>query len=286
MIIAPVEHGDPTESTYAEELLFKEARLRARRRRWTFGFLLLLALAVGVTIITTMVFTSAPSKTTPSVSTARFIKLMRGGADKAYVATYQVKDYDFFSSGSIVVANIPSAPGAKAIPNVDGYSSTLRSAYVYRGADGRIVQWIQNGTNVSACVNVPSSTGYKDLQCSRPSPFLQENGFAEEGVGLVPANILQSVESFSSTWLSNSPSIYFEESDRFGRLQCLLQTELNGGMRQTTCLDHDGFVVSSVLRNGPSPGGQVKLTTLRHNPAGKDLKTLVKPTRAFILPPV
>jgi hypothetical protein len=286
MIIAPVEHGDPTESTYAEELLIKEAHLRARRRRWTFGFLLLLALAVGVTIITTMVFTSAPSKTTPSVSTARFIKLMRGGADKAYVATYQVKDYDFFSSGSIVVANIPSAPGAKAIPNVDGYSSTLRSAYVYRGADGRIVQWIQNGTNVSACVNVPSSTGYKNLQCSRPSPFLQENGFAEEGVGLVPANILQSVESFSSTWLSNSPSIYFEESDRFGRLRCVLQTELNGGMRQTTCLDHDGFVVSWVLRNGRIPVGQVKLTTLRHNPAGKDLKTLVKPTRAFILPPV
>jgi hypothetical protein len=286
MIIAPVEHGGPTESAYAEELLIKEAHLGARRRRWTFGFLLLLALAVGVTIITTTVFTSAPSKTTPSVSAASFIKLMRGGADKAYVATYQVKDYDFFSSGSIVVANIPSAPGAKAIPNVDGYSSTLRSAYVYRGTDGRIVQWIQNGTNVSACVNVPSSTGYKDLQCSRPSPFIQSNGFAEEGVGLVPANILQSVESFSSTWLSKSSSIYFKESDRFGRLQCLLQTELNGGMHQTTCLDHDGFVVSSVLRNGRSPGAQVKLTTLRHNPAGKDLKTLVKPTVAFFLPPV
>jgi hypothetical protein len=284
MIIAPTEHDVAPESSDPAELLIKEARQKARRRRLHLG---LVVLAVFVIIAATLIAIGrVTTPATKATSVANFIKLMRGGADKAYVATYQVKDYDFFSSGSIVVANIPSAPGTKAIPNVDGYSSTLRSAYVYRGTDGRIVQWIQNGTNVSACVNVPSSTGYKDLQCSRPSPFLQSNGFAEEGVGLVAANILQSVESFSSTWLSKSPSIYFEESDRFGRLQCLLHTELNGGMRQTTCLDHDGFVVSSVLRNGPSPGGQVKLTTLRHNPAGKDLKTLVKPTRAFILPPV
>lgn len=286
MIIAPVEHGDATVSTNAGELLIREARLRARRRRWTFGFLLLVALAVGVALITTMIFTSAPSKTTPSVSAASFIKLMQDGADKAYVATYQVKEYDFFSSGSIVVANIPSAPGATAIPNADGYSSTLRSAYVFRGTNGRIVQWILNGTNVSACINVPSTTGYKDLQCSRPSPFIPSNGFSEEGVGLVPANILQSVESFSSTWLSNSPSIYFEGSNRFGTLQCLLQTESHGGMRQTTCVDHDGFVVSWALRNGRIPVGQVKLTSLRRNPTGGVLKTLVTPTKALILPPV
>ena len=46
MIIAPVEHGDPTESTYAEELLITEARQKTRRRRFRLGLIILAVLVI------------------------------------------------------------------------------------------------------------------------------------------------------------------------------------------------------------------------------------------------
>ena len=91
------------------------------------------------------------------------------------------------------------SPGTKGTPNVDGYSATGRMAYVFNGPTGRIVQWIQDGTNVSAC-EMSDSTGtyvsgtFGKLECSRPSPYVPSNGFLEESLGLVPTYVDDSTD--------------------------------------------------------------------------------------------
>jgi hypothetical protein len=137
---------------------------------------------------------AASSKTSNSGLVANFNALMKKADSSRFVLTYHVGGYPVLSYGKVVVAQIPSPPGTKVIKNADGYSSTRRTAYVFHGPSGRIVQWIQNGTKVSACVNVLLSGTYVSgafgkLECSRPSPFIPSNGYAEEGVGFVPTYV-------------------------------------------------------------------------------------------------
>ncbi len=245
---------------------------------------IIVALVIVATLMTTDLTTTAgpPSRSTVS----SFLKLLRHGSNTSYTASFKVTDFDFYESGSIEVTNVPSPPGTKAVANVDGYASTLHTAYVYRGARGRLVQWIQSGSNVSACLTIPTSTGYTDLQCSRESPFIPSNGFILEGIGLVPAYVYQQVENFAPTYLSQRPSIRNESSERFGTLTCLVQKERSGPMKQTTCADGAGFVVSWTTFNGQTVIGRATLESFSHAPSPRLLKTLVKPTKSLILPPV
>ena len=91
--------------------------------------------------------TSKRSRTTTSVTT--FINAIQHANDARFVATYRLRSYLFFSSGTIVIAQIPSPPGTRATTNADGYSGSGRYAYLFRGSTGRIIQWIKIGTNVS-----------------------------------------------------------------------------------------------------------------------------------------
>ena len=96
--------------------------------------------------------TSKRSRTTTSVTT--FTNAIQHANDARFVATYRLRSYLFFSSGTIVIAQIPSPPRTRATTNADGYSGSGRYAYLLRESTGRIIQWIKIGTNVSACVNV------------------------------------------------------------------------------------------------------------------------------------
>lgn len=242
-----------------------------------------LALAAGLSLVAAA--TLAPPSSADGESLNNFVNLMTKGTRSAYIATYRVKHFVYFSPGTITVANLPRLPGAKPTPNVDGYSSTLRSAYVFRGNDGHLVQWIHDDANVSACTNVPSPSGYKDLQCSRPSPYVQSNGYGEEEVGFVPAFVLQTVKTFDSTYLAKPSSIFFRVSPRFGPLRCILQKQVKGPMQQTTCVNRAGVLVSWSSRNGQNNAGQAKLTTLSHHPTARNLATMRRPTMSIILPP-
>lgn len=214
-----------------------------------------------------------------------FVNLMTKGTSSAYVASYQVTHFVYFSPGTITVANLRPLPGATPTPNVDGYSSTLRSAYVFRGLNGHIVQWIHNDANVSACTNTPTPSGYGDLACSRPTPYIQTNGFGEEEVGFVPAFVLQTVKNFDSTYLAKPSSIYSEVSHRFGILRCIRQKQVHGSMQESTCVDRAGVLVSWSSRDSQNDSGQVVLRSLSFHPTVSDLATMRNPSKAIILPP-
>jgi hypothetical protein len=244
----------------------------------------IMVVAASLTLTLTGVTEAAPSK---SVSdTTQFVGLMKKGVSSAYVATYAVSNYDFFSTGSITVANLPPRPGTKAPTNADGYSSDVEMSYVFRGKGGHIVQWIQDETRVSACVGGPFHSGNSSLQCSRPFQFIPSNGFAEEGVGFVPENVLQNFENFDSTFDARSSVVFTESSKRFGNLQCIRQAQVHvkDSERETTCLNRGGLLVSWMSHN---PGGTIRvvLAKLSIHPTKEDFVTLKRPTKAMILPP-
>lgn len=227
---------------------------------------------------------AAPSKTSNSALVAKFRQSIKKADDTRFVLTYHVGGYLWLAYGKIVVAQIPSPPGTKVTTNVDGYSGTGRMAYLFHGPSGRIVQWIQNSTNVSACVNVLLSGTYVSgtfgkLECSRPSPFIPSNGFAEEGMVFVPTYVDSQLTALQPTLAKVST-----KSSRFGTLRCLVQTQET--TTQTTCINHAGFVVSWFLQNGMGSFSRVILSSLKRDPTASDFKTLIAPTKALILPPV
>ena len=211
--------------------------------RWT-TLALVTVIAVLLILLTTGTFSSAPSAKPQTVG--GLVRLMRKGANSAYVATYEISGYAYFSRGTLTVANMPPAPGITSRPNIDGYSSTLESSYVFRGTNGRIVQWIQDKTNVSACSNGPALSGKRSLECSRPFAFIPSNGFAEESMGFLPTNMLNGF----GTGPSSSSSISSETSQQFGELQCILLRQDRGTFRQSTCVNRRGLLVSWTTRNG------------------------------------
>lgn len=240
--------------------------------------------AASLTPMVAGVSEAAPSKGVSD--TAQFIKLMKRGVNSAYVATYEVSNFDFFSWGSITVANLPPRPGIKVPANVNDYSSDLEASYVFRARDGRIVQWIQDHTRVSACTNGAPPAGNEKLQCSRPFQYIPSNGFAEESVGFVPETVLQNFETFDPEFKGQSSLISSRSSKRFGTLRCVRQVQVHekDPERETTCLNRSGLVVSWTSVN---PGGTVRvlLTHLSTNPTKTNFATLKKPTKAMILPP-
>src|SRR5665213_687352 len=165
--------------------------------------------------------TSSPrsAKTTSTTSVTNFVDSMKRANGATFVATYQVENFTFFQSGTIVVAQIPSPPGTKPTTNADGYSGSGRYAYLYHGAKGRVAQWIKIGTNVSACMTRPRHTSYGALQCSRPSPYLPSNGFAMQDTGFVPTYVLQELVGTKSP---KPLTITTHESKRFGPLRLSL----------------------------------------------------------------
>ncbi len=228
---------------------------------------------------------AAPSKTSNSALVASFSALMKKADGSRFVLTYHVGGYPVLAYGKIIVAQIPSPLGTKVTKNTYGYSGTGRMAYVFHGPSGRIVQWIQNGTNVSACVNVLRSGTYVSgtfgkLECSRPSPYIPSNGFAEEALGFVPTYVESQLTAIQPTRTKVST-----KSSQFGTLRCLIQTT-SGPATQTTCINHAGFTVFWFFQNGSGSFSKVILSALRRDPSSVDFKTLIAPTRALILPPV
>jgi len=228
---------------------------------------------------------AAMAKTSNAVSVANFVESMKKAGGAHFVLTYRLNGYSFLSDGTIVIAQIPSPLGTKVTTNADGYSGTGRFAYVFYGPTGRIVQWIKNGTNVSACENVLLTGTYVSgtfgkWQCSRPSPYIPSNGFAEEDVGFVSTYVVQSVTGMGRTQAKLSAKV----SQEFGPLRCLIQT--SGTTTQTTCINQAGFIVSWLLQNGMGSFSRAILNSLKHDPTASDFKTLLPPTKAFIMPPV
>jgi hypothetical protein len=250
--------------------------MTVRWKAWTTVGLVTVT-ATLLTLSVTGSFESAPSAKPQSVG--EMARLMIKGAKGAYVATYEISNYAYFSAGSLVVANIPPVTGTKVRPNLDGFSSTLESSYVFRGTNGRIVQWIQKKTNVSACSNGPFVSGTRKLECSRPFAYIPSNGFVEEGLGLLPANMVNDFDG-----VSYHESIFSKSSKRFGELQCLRQWQTVGSFQSITCINRSGLTVSWTTRKGAKLLGHAQLTALSDHPTQKNFTTLVKPTRAVILP--
>ncbi len=231
----------------------------------------------------------APTNTGQATSMAKFIDSMKQANGTRFVVTYRLNRYLFFQDGTIVIAQIPSPPGTKVKTNVDGYSGTGRYAYILRGPTGRIIQWIKNGTNVSACTNVPITGNYDNgtfgpLRCSRPSPYIPSNGFAEEDAGFVPTYVLQSVTELVGVHSQKKAMITTRVSQEFGPLRCL--TQYSGPTTQTTCIDQAGFIVSWLLQNGSGYSSRSTLTSIDHHPTADDFTTLLRPTTSLLLPAV
>jgi hypothetical protein len=252
----------------------------------TFTVAIVAAVGVSSAFAPSMSANAATSNSGDRASVANFVESMKRASTTHYVLTYHVGGYSILSYGKIVVAQIPSPPGTKVAANAYGYSGTGRYAYVFHGPTGRIVQWIQNGTNVSTCVNVLLSGTYYSgsfgkLECARPSPYIPSNGFAAQGVGFVPAYIVESVTGMALT----NATIKAKVSTEFGRLRCLIQSSDTTTI-QTTCINGAGFVVSWFLQNGMGSFSRAILSSLERNPTASNFKTLIPPTEAFILPPV
>ncbi len=229
--------------------------------------------------------TSTRSQTATSVAT--FTNEMQHANDARFVATYRLRSYLFFASGTIVIAQIPSPPGTRVTTNADGYSGSGRYAYLLRGPTGRIIQWIKIGTNVSACVNVLVAGNFENgtfgkLRCSRPSPYLPSNGFAETDAGLVPTYVRQQVTAMAAVPSRERAAITSKSSRAFGPLRCLAQ--FSSPTRQTTCIDRAGLVVSWLLRTGSRYSSSATLASINRHPAPVDFATLLRPTAALILP--
>jgi hypothetical protein len=238
---------------------------------------------VGFAVDSGQAANAASSKISNTTLVANSRESMKKADGTRFVLTYHVGGYPVLSYGKIVVAQIPSPPGTKVTTNADGYSGTGRMDYLFHGPSGRIVQWIQNGTNVSACVNVLlkgtyTSGAFGKLECSRPSPFVPSNGFAEEELGFVPTYVDQSLTAIQPTKATTS-----SRSSQFGALRCLIQTSAT--TTQTTCINRAGFIVSWYLQSTGS-FSRVILSSLKRDPTASDFKTLIAPTKALILPPV
>jgi hypothetical protein len=264
---------------HSAELLIREAKQRHRHRRFLIGAVLLAAV---LSVVATLLV-SRPSKNSLAnvTSVNGFIASMKRADETGYVATYRIKDFSIFQDGTIVFAQIPSPPGTKSIENKDGYSGSGEYSYIfYGGSDHVIRQWIIVNTNVQACLKWPHSPD-KNLVCGRPGPYLPSNGYAEEGMGLLPPYVVNAVES--NVGKGTIEHLLTKSSKEFGSLRCLTQ---DNSSPQTTCIDRSGYVVSWSNKANPSYSPSMTLTKLKRHPTANNFAPLVKPTVAFVLPPV
>ena len=226
-----------------------------------------------------------PAASTMSVSTARFVNSLRHADATAFVATYRLTNYLYFQDGTLVVAQIPSPPGTTSTPNVDGYAGTGRRAFVYRGPDHLLAQWIEIGTNVSACQRPPDPSGSGPLTCSKPNPYIPSNAFAMQDAGFVPTYVASSLAQFAAATSRAHPTVSTlstRVSRAFGPLTCLRQRQTP--TVQTTCLDGAGYLVSWAEYNGASFTAGASLLSLGRRPSARAFSTLGAPTKSFLLP--
>jgi len=279
----PLEHDQRDErdaiDRHSAELLIQAAKQRHRRRRFLFGAVLLATVLVAVT----SVVASRPNKnSSASVSSVNnFIALMKRANETGFVATYRVKNFSIFQDGTLVFAQIPSPPGTKAVENKDGYSGSGKYSYIFYGSSGHLIrQWININTNVQGCLEWPYGRD-KNLVCGRPGPYFPSNGYAEEGMGQIPQYVVNGVES--NVGNGTIEHLSTGSSKKFGPLRCLTQ---DNSSPQTTCIDRSGHVVSWLDKANPAFTPGVTLTKLSYHPTASNFSPLVKPTVAFVLPPV
>ena len=261
------------------ELLIRKAKRRQRRRRsLTVAFLLAAVLGIASSFFV-MRFNKVATANATSVG--GFIASMKSAEATGYVATYHVKNFSFFQNGTINFAQVPSPRGTKAVENADGYSGTGKFSYVFYGSSDHVIrQWIIVNTNVQACVKWSWSHD-KNLVCGRPGPYIPSNGYAEEGMGLLPPYVANVVESNLGNGTVQRLST--KSSRQFGPLRCLTQ---NNSSSLTTCIDRTGYVVSWKETSNTAFSPSMTLIKLSHQPTMRDFSPLVKPTVAFVLPPV
>ena len=273
-----IEHYDVVERRSAE-LLIREAKQRHRRRRFLIGAVLLAA----VLTVVASIFLTRPNNDAPTSATSvnSFIASMKRADEPGFVATYRVKNFSIFQDGTLVFAQIPSPPGTKAVENKDGYSGSGKYSYIFYGSSGQLIrQWIIVNTNVQGCVKWPYSRD-ENLVCGRPGPYFPSNGYAEEGMGLIPPYVVNAVES--NVGNGTIEHLSTGSSKKFGTLRCLTQ---DNSSPQTTCIDRSGYVVSWLDKANPTFSPGVTLTKLSYHPTASNFAPLVKPTVAFVLPPV
>jgi hypothetical protein len=278
MTLSQTRSNPTRETPDSAELLIKEARRAKRLRRLRNIAIVFVALAVVTVISVIQTLNKTPSKPKPETAVAKFVDSMKHANDTRFVATYRVYHYDWMGNGVITMAQIPSPPGTKATTNSDGYSGSGKYAYLYRNADGRISQWIKVGTNVSGCLMQPKGP-IRQMECSRPSPYLPSNGFALADVGFVPTYVRQSI--LTSNGLPKSMKLTTRVSNEFGRLTCLTQTFVS--TIQTTCIDRSGYVVLWRYHS-LDYSSSATLTAFNRHPTANEFKTLIKPTQSLVLP--
>lgn len=277
MTLSPPLNDLTRDSPDSAELLIKEAQ-RAKHLRRLRNIAMVFVTLVVVTVIAVVQTTNTtPLKSKPRTGVAKFVDLMKHANDTRFVATYRVYHYDWMGSGIITMAQIPSPPGTKATTNSDGYSGSGKFAYVYRNANGRISQWIKVGTNVSGCET--STRGPRQMQCSRPSPYLPSNGFAYADVGFVPTYVMQSI--LTSNGPARSLKLTTRASKHFGRLTCLTQTFAS--TIQATCIDRSGYVVLWRYHD-LHWSSSATLSAFNRHPTANDFRTLIRPTKSLVLP--
>lgn len=268
-------------------LLIKEARRLRRRRVGRAGCVATVLLALVVTVVYET-GASSPPPNAASPSAAAFIDAFQHANVTRFAATYHLTNYLYFQSGSLVMSESPSPPGTKATPNVDGYAGTGREAFVFRGPDHLLAQWIRVGTNVSACERPRDPTGPGPLTCSTPTAYIPSNAFAMQDTGFVPTYVADSVTQFASVRSHSrahptTSTLYRRVSRTYGTLTCLRQ-RLTLTV-QTTCLDRAGYLVSWSEFNGTNYTSRASLVSWSRRLSPRAFSTLGAPTVPFLLPP-
>jgi hypothetical protein len=281
------------------EVLFPEARKIQRRRRLTWIVVSLLALTLTIslgTVLTTTSATRPPVKPRPLATrgqVSQFVRAAQRATNSEFTATYRVKGNSrlFFVDGVFTISRIPGPTGAKPIVNGDGTWQRGHYAYIVHATNGSIVQWIENGAQVTTCMKIPlHGTGrLLAMKCFGPFPDIAANGFIYETVAFVPTMAIQQV----SEMVYPKETSYFTSqfSAGFGELRCLHQLYETESL--TTCEDSRGFVASSVSRDRLEPIGPKNvwtsafLTSFSHRANPTILTPLKKPTsRLTMLPPL
>lgn len=242
----------------------------------------LVVLAISATLV--VVQLAARPSTRTAMSDREFLILARRAAKEKFVAMYVVKGNasPFMATGRIFLASDPKLASSHAT-NDEGYSGFGQYyAYVFRENNGALVQWIQQGPNVSWCLRWPRAQVAK-LECTGPSSYVPSNGYAMQALPFAPTTLLGPVQNFFYGQPRRRPPVVTERSTSIGPLHCLLQT--SGLPHLRTCIDHQGFIVLSTYRRGPY-WWSVTLTSLHRDAPSKDFTTLLKSSGKVPLPPL
>jgi hypothetical protein len=242
----------------------------------------LVVITIAATLIATQLTSAHQSKTT--MSDSKFLALANRAAKEQFVATYVVKGNasPFIATGRILLASEPELASSHSMNDEDYSGFGQYYAYVFHESNGALVQWIQQGQNVSWCLRWRRARVRK-LECTAPSPYTPSNGYAMQALPFVPTTVLEPVKDFFYGQPKRTPPVLVEQSKTFGAVRCLFQT--SGAPHLRTCINSSGFLVSSTFRRGHY-WWTVALETLSHDPTRKDFITLRTPTGKVPLPPL